>query len=100
MLFLLEIGLGVLLPMVMLFMLSQGEKRDENSILFAQSLVIGGVILNRLNIVYLSQKVAGVSYTPSWMEFALTAGLIAIILVIYRAAVLYLPIMKHAELDH
>lgn len=96
-LFLLEIGLGVLLPMVMLFLLSQGNKRDENSILFSQTLVIGGVILNRVSIVYLSQKMEGVSYTPSWMEFALTAGLIATILVLYRAAVLYLPIMKGAE---
>ncbi len=99
MLFLLEIGLGVLLPMVMLFVLSKGGKRDENSILFAQMLVIGGVILNRVDIVYLSQKVEGVTYTPSWMEFALTAGLVAIILVLFRAAMLYLPILKHAELE-
>ncbi|MGW8323520.1 MAG: hypothetical protein ACWGSD_18400 [Thermodesulfobacteriota bacterium] len=46
---------------------------------------------------FLTQSGHGGSYFPSAMEMAITVGIIALGLFLYRAAVAYLPIFSQAE---
>lgn len=93
-LFLLEMVGGVILP---IFLLATRSGENVSSILWAQVLVIAGVILNRFNVNFLTQSGHGGSYFPSAMEMAITVGIIALGLFLYRAAVAYLPIFSQAE---
>lgn len=95
-LFWIEVSIGVMLPMVLLI---HPEVYNSKRGLFWSSLcVIGGVILNRLNV-----GITGIhvmtweSYFPSWMEFAVTIGVIALGLVAFSFAVRYLPIFAKEE---
>jgi Ni/Fe-hydrogenase subunit HybB-like protein len=93
MLFLLEMTCFIG-AMILLF---TWARSDENRILLTQIFAVLGVILNRFNVVYLSQVHTEVSYFPSWQEIGLVVGQIAFILLLYRAAMLYLPVMKYAQ---
>jgi len=95
-LFLVEIGAGVLLPMLLLL---RGGSASENSILGAQLLVLGGIILNRFNVAFLSQGGGAASYFPTWIEIAVTLGLISLGIFLFRFAVVTWPILTHAEAD-
>lgn len=88
-LFLVELFLTVLLPAAM-FALPRIRK-SENALLWTALLVVSGLILNRLDVTILSQMVSG-SYFPSWMEFAVTIGLIATGIVAYMAIVRFFPV--------
>ncbi len=76
-LFLVEVGLGVLVPAVM-FLLPR-VRRTRAGLATAASLAVLGVALNRANVVFAGMAAAagGASYVPYWMEFAVTIGLIA-----------------------
>ena len=94
-LFLIEVvGLGVV-PMLLLF--SPGVRKSVDGILWSQVLVIAGVLMNRFNVSFLSQSNGSGSYFPALSEFALSVGLVALAVFLYRAAVVYLPIMTHEE---
>jgi Ni/Fe-hydrogenase subunit HybB-like protein len=94
-LFLIEVvGLG-LLPMLLLF--SPGVRKSVDGILWSQVLVISGVVMNRFNVSFLTQSGRGGSYFPAWTEFAMSIGLVALGVFVYRWAVLNLPIMSHEE---
>jgi len=93
-LFLLEVVGGVILP---IFLLATKAGENVSSILWAQVLVIAGVVLNRFNVNFLTQTGQGGSYFPSFMEIAITLGIVALGVFLYRAAVVYLPIFSHAE---
>jgi octaheme c-type cytochrome (tetrathionate reductase family) len=98
-LWLLEVGIGVLIPFVML--LQKTVRRSPLWLLLAVSLVILGVVLNRINVFivgYHSPYGEG-SYFPSFGEIALTAGLISTLVLIYRFFVLYFPVLPAAEDD-
>jgi len=96
-LFLIEIVAGAVLPMVLLFASKEGS--SESSLLGAQFLVIGGVILNRFNVAYFSQGDGVTCYYPTWIEIAVTVGLISLGIFLYRFAVITWPILSHAEAD-
>lgn len=94
-LFLIEVvGLGIV-PMLLLF--SPGVRKSVDGILWSQVLVIAGVLMNRFNVSFLSQSNGSGSYFPALSEFALSVGLVALAVFLYRAAVVYLPIMTHEE---
>jgi Ni/Fe-hydrogenase subunit HybB-like protein len=94
-LFLIEVVGGAVLPMLLLAL--PAIRRSAGRIFAVQLLVIGGVILNRFNVNFLTQGRGGSSYFPSWMEIVITVGLIAAIMLLYRAAVIKLPIFPQAE---
>lgn len=96
-LFLVEVVVGVALPMVLLFTRSEGS--SESSLVGAQFLVIGGVILNRFNVAFFAQGGGGGAYFPTWIELAVTAGLVSLAIVLYRFAVITWPILSHAEAE-
>ncbi|GAW91089.1 NrfD/PsrC family molybdoenzyme membrane anchor subunit [Calderihabitans maritimus] len=74
--FLLEIMLGVILPL--LIYLVPNFRKTVGGVVTAATLTIVGVILNRTNVVFTGMWAsAGTSYVPSWMEVAITLGLIS-----------------------
>ena len=94
--FLLEIGLGVVLPF---FLLCIPQVRTSRGGLFIASLmVIIGLILNRTNVSVIGMlKGSNASYFPSWMEFAVTASVIAGGLIAFRIAVKYFDVFPSQE---
>jgi Ni/Fe-hydrogenase subunit HybB-like protein len=75
-LFLAEIIGGVIAPMI-LFSLP-AVRRSNGLLLLSALLVIGGVVLNRFDVSLVGlARPDGVGYFPSWMEFAITIGIIA-----------------------
>ncbi len=96
-LFLAELSLGVVAPFA-IFM-SARLRRSVGWLFAGASLVIGGVVFNRLNVFLLAYTpvYADTPYRPAWTEFAVTAGFIAIMVLIYRFIVLNLPVVEALE---
>ncbi len=88
-LFLLEIVGGVILPII-LFALPQ-VRRSRRGLFRSALLVIGGLILNRFNVALFGLK--GALYVPSWMEFAVTVGLVSVGLLVYAFTVQNFPVL-------
>jgi octaheme c-type cytochrome (tetrathionate reductase family) len=95
--FLVEIGMGVLLPFFLFA--SPRVRRSTAGLFIASSLVIFGVVLNRVNVflVGYNPPFAETSYFPAIGEIAITAGLIAAILFFYRVAVTLFPVLPDHE---
>ena len=92
-LFILEVGVFMALPMIILF---TKLRKSRNWLVASTSLVLLGVILNRVNVLVLSHAPVRVgSYFPSWMEFLFTFGLIAGAMFAFRLAAKYLPVFEH-----
>lgn len=96
--FLFEIGLGFIVPMVLLFL--KPVRESIGGVFFSACLVIAGLFLNRFNTNFFAQLGNGVTYFPTTKEIGVTVGLIALGVFIYRLAVLYLPVMHEAETEH
>lgn len=92
-----EAGLGVLLPMA-LFALPR-VRASQGGLFFAALLTVMGFIINRLNVAVTGMTASsGVTYIPSWMEFAVTASIVGAGLLLFALAVKYLPIFPKEEL--
>lgn len=94
-LFLIEIIGGAVLPMILLGL--PAVRQSVAALFCTQLLVIGGIVLNRFNVNFLAQGGGSGSYFPSWMEIAITVGLIALLLFMYRVSAIKLPVFSHAE---
>ncbi|MDA8431339.1 MAG: Ni/Fe-hydrogenase cytochrome b subunit [Nitrospiraceae bacterium] len=92
--FLIEIVVGVVLPMILLSMKSTRE--SVNGTLLSVSLVIAGIVMNRFNVTFFAQTSSGASYFPTWKEFAITIGLVSLAIFLYRLAAMYLPVFHPA----
>jgi len=84
---------GVLLPLV-LFALPR-VRRDPRGLFAAATLTVLGVALNRINVFLVAYRppFAGPTYFPSVFEILLTAGLIATLVLVYRAIVMIFPVI-------
>jgi len=91
--FLIEIGLGVVAPMVLL--LSTRARNSLAGLLTASTLVIFGVVLNRINVFLIAYRplYPEKSYFPSPFEIVVTLGLIATLVLVYRALVMIFPVI-------
>jgi Ni/Fe-hydrogenase subunit HybB-like protein len=82
--FLLELGLGCLVPLLLFF---GGACAKRGGLILYGICVVAGVVMNRFNVVmtgmgeYLNR--AGGQYFPSWTEFVVSAGLVCIACLIY-----------------
>ena len=96
-LFLAETVGGVILPMV-LFALP-AIRRSATALFLTASLVVGGLILNRINVglVGFSRPADAASYVPHWMEFFITFGIVAAGLIAFGLVARYLPLFAHAD---
>jgi Ni/Fe-hydrogenase subunit HybB-like protein len=92
-LFLLEITLGLLIPLPMLLFRKIREDRDG---LFAVAvLVITGFLLNRLNVSITGLETSsGVHYFPRWTEVAVTLSIVGVGFLLFSLAVRYLNVME------
>jgi len=97
--FLIEIGLGVVAPMVLL--LSTRARNSLAGLLTASTLVIFGVVLNRINVFLVAYRplYPEKSYFPSPFEIVVTLGLIATLVLVYRALVMIFPVIAAPPLE-
>jgi Ni/Fe-hydrogenase subunit HybB-like protein len=93
-LWLAEVLLGVVVPLVLLF--NPRVRHSPLKLGIAMLMVILGVVLNRLNCFVLAYHppFATKTYVPSIAEFGVSMGLIAALMLTYRLAVTYLPILE------
>ena len=89
--FWIEVGLGLLLPLVLLMM---PEVRGRpGSLATACALVVGGVLLHRLNVAVLGLRVRHwETYVPALAEVGITIGITAGALFVFGALIRILPI--------
>jgi Ni/Fe-hydrogenase subunit HybB-like protein len=92
--YIIELSLGVIVPIILL---SQERVRNSIAGLFtAASMVIGGVALNRINVFLVAYKplYPVKTYFPSVFEIAVTLGLIATLVLVYRFIVITFPVIS------
>ena len=95
--YLLEMLIGVILPIAIL---SIKKMRENVQMIFSVNmLVIVGVTLNRLNVCLFSMENynawRGFSYSPSWMEFLLSLGVVSLGVFLYKMSAKHLPLFSH-----
>jgi len=96
--FLVEFGLGVVLPFFLL--LSDRVRRSPKGLFFCAALyVILGVLLNRINVFVIgyTPPYATKPYVPSIGEVAITVAMISALVLIYRLIVSILPVLPAPE---
>ena len=95
-LFLVEVGLGMIVPIIMIFIKSVRESRG--GLLAASSLIIMGLVLNRVNTLVISHAPARTgSYIPTVWEVIFTLGLIFGAMFAFRLAAKYLPLFSEQK---
>lgn len=92
-----ELLIGVVLPLGML--LSSKVRQSPKWLGISSLLVILGVVLNRLNVFVIAYNppYAEKTYFPSITEMAVSLGLVAALMLTWRVAVTYLPILQPAR---
>ncbi len=90
-----EMIIGVLIPIVLLFI--RKFRTNEKSLFWISFMVVIGVILNRMNVTVtgIQAGIAAETYFPSWMEISITMGLVATGFGVFGLVVKYLPIFEH-----
>jgi Ni/Fe-hydrogenase subunit HybB-like protein len=89
-----EVVLGIVVPFRML--MSRKVLQSPFWLFIAAGLVVVGVLLNRINnfIVAYTPPFSDGRYVPSIGEISVTLGLIAILVLLYRAAVMIFPVIS------
>ena len=92
--FLVEMLLGVIIPWLML--LIPQVRRSRRGLFIACTLIVFGVALNRVNVFLVGYHppYAKTSYFPAIGEMAITAGLIAGVVFVYRVCITFLPVLS------
>jgi Ni/Fe-hydrogenase subunit HybB-like protein len=89
--FLLEFGLGVVLPVALLAW--PRVRRSPRGLVAGAVLAVLGFIMHRLDVSVTGlERAAGTRYVPSWMEVTVSVGLVAIGFAAFAAAVRFLPV--------
>ena len=83
-----EIFGGVLIPMM--YFIDPRSRTNTDSLVWAAFFTMGGLILNRVNGATIFWD--GAFYLPSWSEVAVTVGLTCLGVIIFDAAVRFLPL--------
>ncbi len=91
-----EIGFGVLLPMLLLAI---PRVRNHPTGLFVSALlVVLGFVLNRMNVSITGMEGwAKAGYFPSWMEVTITVMIVALGFALFALAARYLPVFPSSE---
>ncbi len=92
--FLAEVVFGALLPFVMLMVVN--ERTSGQWLGVAALLVVLGVVVNRINVFLVAYRppYATTTYFPSVGEFAVTIGLISLLILLYRVIVTHFPVIS------
>lgn len=91
--FLVEMLVGVIVPFILL--MSPPIRRSRKGLFISSCMIIGGVVLNRLNVFLVGYHApyAETRYFPSIGELAVTTALVAAIMFLYRVLVTHLPVL-------
>lgn len=91
-----EMGAGVLLPMILLAI---PKVRGHKTGLFVSALlVVLGFVLNRMNVSITGMEGwANAGYFPSWLEIAVTMMIVALGFALFALAARYLPVFPEGE---
>jgi Ni/Fe-hydrogenase subunit HybB-like protein len=93
-----EIGMGVILPFVLLTF--EKVRRSERGLFLSSVLIILGFVLDRLNVAVTGmQAAAGATYFPSWMEISITLAIVTAGFVAFAVAARYLPLFEHEHVE-
>jgi Ni/Fe-hydrogenase subunit HybB-like protein len=96
--FFLEVGLGVLLPILLLSI--PRVRSTQTGMVTGAILAVLGFVMHRLNVsVTGMERASGVTYFPSWMEIAISLALVAAGFALFGLAVRYLPIFSEAGVE-
>ncbi len=86
-----EILIGVIIPMILLSITA--VRNNRMAVFWSSLLVVAGVIFNRFNVGLFGLAMRpGYTYTPHWMEIAISVGLVADAMLVIWLAYRYLPI--------
>ncbi|PLX83468.1 MAG: formate dehydrogenase [Desulfuromonas sp.] len=92
-LFILELGVGFVLPFVMFT--QKSVRNDDRRRTIAASLVIFGLVLNRFNVSMFGMMDPNQIYYPSLIESLVTIGIIAAHILFFVLIAKYFPIFEH-----
>jgi len=96
--YLLEIFLGIILPIGLLA--SRNIRTNLTGLFSVNILVIVGVLVNRMNVCIFSMQeystARGASYFPSLMEFLLSLGIVSLGIFLFKMAAKHLPLFAKA----
>lgn len=94
--FAIEMIIGVIAPLALL--LSARMRSSTTALLTASTMIVAGVAINRINVFLVAYQPmhAQNTYFPSIGEFAVTIGLISLLIFCYRAIVNYFPVISHS----
>ena len=91
--FLLEIGLGVILPLLLFS--SKGSRTTENGLFWASLCTIIGLFIHRINVSYIGLQIPGwETYRPAWSEYMVSLGVVAAGLLLFGYIVRNFPIYE------
>jgi Ni/Fe-hydrogenase subunit HybB-like protein len=91
-----EVLIGVLIPIVLFS--TPSIQKSRRGLFVASGFVVAGLVFNRFNVTMLGLPTRpNYFYAPSWMEFAISIGLLSIALLIIQLANRLLPIVEHEE---
>jgi Ni/Fe-hydrogenase subunit HybB-like protein len=92
----LEIGLGVLLPMILLAF--RKVRLHKTGLFISALLVVLGFVLNRMNVSITGMEGwAKAGYFPSWMEISVTVMIVALGFTAFAIAARYLPVFPQTN---
>jgi Ni/Fe-hydrogenase subunit HybB-like protein len=92
--FIIEMVGGVLVPLV--FFADPKTRNDQDGITWAAFFTMGGLIMNRINTALVFMN--GSTYFPSLAELAVSVGLTCLGLIMFDAAIRFLPILPEPKL--
>jgi Ni/Fe-hydrogenase subunit HybB-like protein len=96
--FLIEMLVGVIVPGILACFASL--RKNTNTLFLTGSLVVAGVVINRFNVALVGMaRAAGQSYFPHWMEFSITAALIAGGILVYTFFMENFPMEVEEDLE-
>ena len=95
--FIAEMLFGIIVPWIMLIF--EKIRNSRKGVFIAASLIVGGVVLNRINVFIVGYKppLSKSEYFPAPGEILVTLGLIAALMFIYRIVVTYLPVLQESR---
>lgn len=95
-LFYFEILLAIIIPMLMLF--NKNIRHSRAGLFYASLIAVLGFILNRMNVSITGMEAgSGTSYTPHWMEFFITLGIVTLGFIAFSYAVKYLNVFEKSS---
>ena len=88
-----EIIVGIIAPIILFSMKS--IRKSDTKLFWCAVLVVLGLMINRFNVSMFAFAIRpGYTYFPSWMEFAISAGLVADTMLVIWLAYKLLPMMQ------